>query len=597
MIRKIKSIFCILVLLLVLTSCGATISQTVEIDNDFNGTKTILIEISEDDATYLEGGVDALSETINKVKPDFITQNFITLPEGHFIELSYDFNDINEYEEKTKTLTGNENFTVSLEETVGSTFLTSEVIYSESDVRDSSVQWIIDAIYPDNLTTETELVDTNTFYLIFNDKSFEPSVRDDFFTKKFANNPIFKSVSTNLNFDNNSYDFILNYDSDSYNSLSDNVKNEFLNVYENTIIEENGDITTIKFQFENTDLFDYFLRDMGFGSIMYYEIPSPIKQTKYLLFKNDVSNLIDSNTNNYYENIPYELNIKGVNMFNSDFFFDFFTDKFGNAGKNVSYNDNSLLIEFDDIQNLYGSFEYEYDLRNTLTATEIIHDIVLKDNETSKQTFDFILEDDFQNHFDLDEIINYYDELGFAVEFNEENNSLYLTEEIQVNTTKSSPFSLLTFYKSHSNDYTHYEYHLNQANMLRYYSYNTTVTLSKNLDIEKLVLDTTYNKDDIHRHIGKKDYVVTFSSPLETLEVLIYNKPLPIGLILLFTVFLFAGILLFKKIKGKKSTVSKKVISKNEAFEVNTLETENEEITADVTENHDTKTTNSNIEK
>lgn len=123
--KKILAIL-ILVFSLVLSACGIKITNDVKVDQNFSGTRSILLEISNDDMNYFEGGREGLNEFLQyNIKDPLVFAESRETESGYAVLINLNFNSIEDYNEKLKSLVG--------EEFTDSTPLVSYVIPSEDN--------------------------------------------------------------------------------------------------------------------------------------------------------------------------------------------------------------------------------------------------------------------------------------------------------------------------------------------------------------------------------------------------------------------------------------------------------------------------------
>lgn len=132
-----------MVLVLLLTGCGASIKGSININSDGSGSRTMVGFIKNEDMAKLRGGEAALDEVLNRSKPEVLDIKKVNSGDGIQYVFSYDFKNFDEYLSKTEKIINRKpdsKFTVS-----GGIF-NRTYKFTESNISHDLVKWAAEAV-------------------------------------------------------------------------------------------------------------------------------------------------------------------------------------------------------------------------------------------------------------------------------------------------------------------------------------------------------------------------------------------------------------------------------------------------------------------
>lgn len=127
----------------VLVGCGAQIDSQININKDGSGERVSYVFIANDEVSYISGGIEALDEVLQANRPEFVTITKSQVNNGFRYELKYEFDDVNDYNNKTSILTGGKHTAEIVQK---KDLFGERVEFKEPNVMYETVKWAIDAI-------------------------------------------------------------------------------------------------------------------------------------------------------------------------------------------------------------------------------------------------------------------------------------------------------------------------------------------------------------------------------------------------------------------------------------------------------------------
>lgn len=151
MTYKIKLIFVLGILSLLLTACGAQVSTETSFAKDGSGQRVIYLKIAMKDEGKIKGGFASLDRILEESAPACldVSSHEDLDAELMIYELRYDFTNIQEYKDKTEEITGKDtNIKWELD---GGAFQ-GAVSYSETTSTEDLIQWALEALRNESLS-------------------------------------------------------------------------------------------------------------------------------------------------------------------------------------------------------------------------------------------------------------------------------------------------------------------------------------------------------------------------------------------------------------------------------------------------------------
>lgn len=189
---------------LVLTSCGADVNTQLEIHDDFSGTRTFVLTMTDADADRLSGGIDAAEQVLDNGAPEMLSFEAVQAEdEGYSATFTMSFDDLSDYQAQINALLDASNVAESdrqMNLEVDEQHLFTSVVLEEDFYNDDLMRWASTAL------TDEEIVDANSTVLttsgsarvVFNGEEIETSTSLPRISFSFTDDHRFRDVDLDV---------------------------------------------------------------------------------------------------------------------------------------------------------------------------------------------------------------------------------------------------------------------------------------------------------------------------------------------------------------------------------------------------------------
>lgn len=165
--KKYVSVIFFLMIMFLLSGCGATVHTNTVFHEDGSGERVIVAKINYEDERYIDGGFDNLDRLIQQNAPGCLDINKIEGESDKYFtyELSYEFSSLEDYMDKTEEITG-EKPDIVWKEKKGA--FKKKIIYKEKISTEQLIAWVTKAMKDTGMAVGMEKqwyhLETNTVY-------------------------------------------------------------------------------------------------------------------------------------------------------------------------------------------------------------------------------------------------------------------------------------------------------------------------------------------------------------------------------------------------------------------------------------------------
>lgn len=546
--KIIKSLMTLLILF-VLTGCGAKVTQSLTLNENGSGEREIIAYIDSETIDYINGGIDALTKILEDNLPEPLTMMVDKAEDGTscLYTFQYSFTDLDDYNSKTALITGvQHNAAIVDEENPFSTIQT----FSENDVFEALMTWGLDAVEFAELTSQSRsnYYENNGFYVSFRDyRNEEISTYDNIIWLSSGENIPIDNVDVNVDFINNKFALSIKLLSSQFDQLN---KSKVDTYFEGATFRKDDNYSIYTYSFDTYEAYQSFIGNEVAGESIYnITSNSPINKKYYF---EEYYNISDLFPETYLDgNIMYTISLKNID----------------DANIYESYLENKekdrLTYRFND------TVDVDIDYEKSLYANKTITELLLDNNKDAKKTITVKFSSSELEEFNFDEIESYYEELGYNVEVNTDEPSLTFTTKYTIDSSYSDESSITSFYKAASSNFKKNKIHFvetfNYSNLMPTAESVYIVKLNKKLSPSYVnVNGNQYTKQDIKDSLlgNHYEFIVDNSNSTSQVKIICEKNNLSYNLVIILLIILVAaGVVVgYLKSKGKKTSDNEDVI-------------------------------------
>lgn len=125
------------------TGCGASVKNSISIDENGAGSRNIVCTIKNEDVKRLRGGIESIDEVIKSNKPEVLNLKKLEVTDGIQYVFSYDFKNLDEYILKTEKIIGKK---PDSKISVSGGLFNKSYQFTESNISEELIKWAADSI-------------------------------------------------------------------------------------------------------------------------------------------------------------------------------------------------------------------------------------------------------------------------------------------------------------------------------------------------------------------------------------------------------------------------------------------------------------------